>query len=256
MTQSPKNALQAPDPSAPNAITISTSGVVRTLGVIIGLLLCASTAAAVWNAFGLQPDVYPLFFVDHEANLPTYFSAMQLLFAATLLAAIASLEHRKGSPFSVHWWVLALGFALMSADEICSVHERLIKPIRSLFGARQLGIFHFAWVVPAIIAVIGAGGYFWRFLGHLSRSTRREFVVAAVLYLGGAIGMEMVGGRHAELYGQANHGYLIYSTLEEGLEMVGSLVFIRALLRHLAVNHGSLVLGIQALASSARLPRE
>jgi hypothetical protein len=61
--------------------------------------------------------------------------------------------------------------------------------------------------------------------------------MAATFYIGGAIGVELIGSHHAELYGYENWTYSMIATLEESLEMAGLIVFIWALLKHCADNY-------------------
>jgi hypothetical protein len=58
--------------------------------------------------------------------------------------------------------------------------------------------------------------------------------MAASIYLGGAIGIELIGSSHAELHGYENWAYSMIATLEESLEMTGLIVFIWALLKYSA----------------------
>lgn len=61
--------------------------------------------------------------------------------------------------------------------------------------------------------------------------------MAATLYLGGAIGVEMAGGRYAELHGTNNWTYSMIVTVEESLEIAGLIVFIWALLKYCTDNY-------------------
>jgi hypothetical protein len=60
---------------------------------------------------------------------------------------------------------------------------------------------------------------------------------AATLFLGGALGVELVGSRYAEFHGGENLTYNIIATVEESLEMAGVIVFIYALLKYIADNY-------------------
>ena len=244
-----KPALTASSP-----VSISVSGVVHFLSACIVFLLGASILSTVLHSLGVRPNAHALLYVDAEANLPTYYSALQLLAAGVLLGAIALVERRKEGQFGLQWLVLSLGFILMSVDETCSLHEKLIQPVRSLLGARELGVFYFAWIIPALIFVGFAGVYFWKFLWHLPPTSRRDFVVAAALFLGGAIGLEMLGGQADEAHGRQGT-YLLWTHLEEGLEMFGILYFIRALLHHLTAMDGrfAVVLAADDATSPSRI---
>lgn len=131
------------------------------------------------------------------------------------------------------------GFLYIAFDEAFQIHEKLIWPFQRLIGEDNLGIFYFAWVIPAIFIVIMLGLFFLKFLLYLSVTERNRFLLAAALYLGGAIGMELIGGRHVELYGEENWGYSTITTLEESLEMAGLIFFIWALLKYCEAHYSS-----------------
>lgn len=176
----------------------------------------------------------PLFNLDAEGNIPTYFSVLLMLFAALLLAVIAVFYRKQKIPHVSKWAILSFGFLSMAFDEAFQVHERLISPFRTLLGDNNLGVFYFAWVIPGIALVIVFGLFFLRFLMHLPSRTRRRFLIAATLYIGGTIGFELIGGRYVELHGARNWMYIMIATVEESLEMVGLIVFIWALLEYCA----------------------
>jgi hypothetical protein len=171
-----------------------------------------------------------------EHNLPTYFSVLLILFLTLLLAVIATLNLKHRMPHASKWVILSFGFLCMAFDEAFQVHERLNIPVGTLFGAGSLGVLYFPWVVPGIALVVVLGLFFLRFLLHLPVPTRFRFLMAAALYVGGAIGVELIGGRHAELHGYENWAYSLIATLEESLEMAGLIVFIWALLSYCAGN--------------------
>ena len=59
--------------------------------------------------------------------------------------------------------------------------------------------------------------------------------MAATLYIGGVIGMELFGGSFPELHGsRAFFLPLMITTVEESLEMAGVIIFIWALLVYIA----------------------
>jgi hypothetical protein len=62
-------------------------------------------------------------------------------------------------------------------------------------------------------------------------------MVAATLFIGGALGFELVGGRWVELHGKENLTCSMIATVEESLEMAGVIVFIYALLKYIAENY-------------------
>ena len=60
--------------------------------------------------------------------------------------------------------------------------------------------------------------------------------MAATIYIGGALGTELIGGHYADLHGNNTWTYSMIVTVEESLEMAGLIVFIWALLKYCADN--------------------
>ena len=213
---------------------------VGVLGAVAYLLVLLSVAGQL-SKFGLGsaflPGLVSLFYVDMENNIPTYFSVWLLLCAAFLLTVIARLSGQQRMPHASKWVILSFGFLFMALDEAFQFHERLNIPVGTLLGDGSLGVFYFAWVIPGIVLVSVLGLYFLRFLLDLPAATALRFLLAAIFYIGGAIGVELIGSRHAELHGYENWIYSMIATLEESLEMAGLIVFIWALLNYCADNY-------------------
>ncbi|MDD3374154.1 MAG: hypothetical protein PHY73_00300 [Candidatus Omnitrophica bacterium] len=174
------------------------------------------------------------FHLDHEQNIPTYFSSLILLFSAGLLGIIAALERKKKKANSSYWAWLAFIFLFFSLDETAVLHEEMIIPLREALCAT--GIFYFTWVIPGIIFILFFGILFLRFFLQLPRETKFLFKISAILYIGGALGCDLFGGWFSFSFGEKNLIYFVITTIEETLEMTGVAVFIYALLRYLCVN--------------------
>ena len=58
-------------------------------------------------------------------------------------------------------------------------------------------------------------------------------ILAAILYVGGALGFEMITAGWFELYDDENIPYILLVTAEEALEISGMLVFVYARLRYI-----------------------
>lgn len=178
--------------------------------------------------------------LDNEENIPTFFTVIILLFAAQLLAVIAVLKYQKNEIDVAKWYILSFGFLAMAFDEAFRFHEKATGPLRPVLrdhlDVTHLGVLHFSWVVPAIFLVLGFAIYFIRFVFRLPPSTRRAVFIAATLYLGGAIGMELIGGLYVATHGFGTPVYIILTTIEESLEITGVIVFIYALLQYLSAS--------------------
>ena len=197
--------------------------------------------------------------LDNENNIPTWYSSSTLLFSAILLAVIGLANKRWSHPYAFQWLGLAAIFLYMSLDEAASLHEMidLLNPVLKPVGYFH-GLLFFTWVVFGAIFVLVVALAYLRFLAALPIQTRSLFLIAGGLYVGGALGIEILGARHAYLYGFGNNfAYAMYVACEEGLEMLGNVVFLYALLIHL----GSTMRGVQILVGNEsglqenRLPR-
>ncbi|MDY6919155.1 MAG: hypothetical protein SV765_02955 [Pseudomonadota bacterium] len=178
---------------------------------------------------------------NSERNVPTLFSTLLLLIASTLLFIIAVNQKAQGG-FPKAWLGLSLIFLFLGVDEISSIHEHFTLPAREAFGAS--GLFYFAWVIPYGVALLILAAVYFRFLMALPKPTLVLFIISGVVFVSGAIGFEMLGGRHDELTKDKGTLHQIYYTCEELLEMLGVAIFIYALLRYIVDYSQSLVISI------------
>lgn len=167
--------------------------------------------------------------MDSEHSLPAWFSSFLLLLCAIELALITRAKSQKSERFVKHWAFLAIFFFLMSIDESASIHELVIRPLRNAFDLR--GVFYFSWVIPAFFVVAAIAIAYIPFFLHLPRKTALMFCLAGSLYVGGALGMELVGGYFADKYGYNHPAYILSATIEESLEIIGLLIFLATLFR-------------------------
>jgi len=222
-----------------------------TGGVAVILVLISSGMHALYylgghsNMFGLLP----YFNLDRERNIPTFYSVALLLFAALLLLIIRAMEAKARARGSRMWGILAGGFILLALDELVSIHEKLSVPVRTVLGIEKAGVFYYSWIVPGLVAILAVGFFFLRFWLRLPNRTRILFAVAGFLYVGGAIGMEMVGGSYVTIHGNATAAYAVIATVEETLELAGVVLFIRALLGYLAAMHCTISVRLTARES-------
>lgn len=231
-----------------NQIAVNSLAIAFVLGAIAFVLVLISFVGQVAKLL-LGYDFTKLlriFDLSLEMNFPTYFSVLLMIFISFLLALIALLTCKHKYPYVSKWVILSFGFLLMAYDEGFQVHEDLVGVARPLIGDGPLGFFYYAWVVPGIVLVCILFLFFFRFLYSLPAVPRFNFVIAAIVYLSGCIGFEMIGGRYEELYGYGRYNplygyedftYNMISTVEESLELAGLIFFVYALLEYLADNY-------------------
>jgi hypothetical protein len=207
--------------------------------IIVGLGITCIVTQVVRVRFNMRSvGLIAAFDMNREANVPTLFSTLLLLAAGFLLWVIARGRKEQGRDFCWHWTLLAMVFFYLAADEAVGFHELLIVPLRNLLNAG--GVLYFTWVIPGILVVLGLGIYYLRFLLHLDIVDRIRFIIAGAIYVGGAIGVEMIGGHYYWLTNRSKDlTYAFITTLEESMEMAGITLFIFALLdymgRHLPI---------------------
>lgn len=221
-------------------LSIDIRRFVHALFFIVGILLLASFSGQLIR-FGLGYDsvkgMVQLFNVNQEQNIPTFFSVSLALFNVLLALLIADGARKAGEADARYWFVIAAGFFFLAFDEAFQVHERMTAPTQAILGTRDLGIFYFSWVIPGILGVCVLGLVFMRFLLRQPSRTRRGFVLAAAIYFGGCLGMEMLSGAYMEARGIGPvHSFL--TTVEEGMEMSGLIWFIKTFVENLAHRSG------------------
>lgn len=223
-----------------NQLSLNPSAIARMLGLVVCFLIFASIMGQLATfVFGHDyvKGLVPLFNLRLERNIPTFFSMLLLLLSSLLLTCITLLNWKQRIPHVSKWAILSCGFFFMAYDEAFQVHEKLSKPFHGLLGDNTLGgFFVYSWVIPGLAIVCFLGILFLRFLLHLPAKTRIRFLIAATMYIGGAIGVEMIGGRYFVFHSNQNLTYNMISTLEESLELAGLVVFIWALLKYCADN--------------------
>ena len=95
---------------------------------------------------------------------------------------------------------------------------------------------YFFWVVPYAFFVFIVLLAFLRFLSHLPRNTLLLFLGAGAIYVGAALGVELLDSKMSYLLDQgADVGRLVtaISSVKEVREMMGIIVFIYALLSYM-----------------------
>ena len=225
-----------------NQISLKPALIAWVLGLVAFFLIIASVIGQLIMGPDLPSNVKTFinyFYVDYELNFPTGFSSFLLLISALLLLVITILESNRSAPYVPKWALLSFCFLCLSTDEALQFHEKLIQPMRIFLGdsyLSHLGIFYWPWVIPGIVTVLIFAIYFSRFLLKLNLKSRLSFLIAAVLYVSGAIGFELIGARYVALHGENLTYTTLITTVEEGMEMSGVIVFIWALLVYISDN--------------------
>ena len=191
------------------------------------VLTVAARVAQELTPGSVTANALHFFDATFEQSVPTLFSTLLLMACAALLAAVAAgATAQRG-----RWWLLCAVLAFLALDEAVGFHEASVPPLRRLFDAT--GFLYLTWVVPGAVFVVLLVVAVRPLARELSSRERRALAAAAVLFFGGAIGLELVEGRIIDEHGESAAGLIPVATTQELLEMLGAVLFLIVLMERL-----------------------
>lgn len=226
-------------------VVLAPARIGRLLFVFLALLALGQVLGLIASYFFGYDDTYglvSLFNLDAEHNVPSYFSTCLLLLNAVLFLAVWRAA-RAGGRHTV-WLLLALVFLFLSLDEDVALHERLSTPMRALFNT--YGLLYFAWVIPYLVLVALLAAITLPVLRRQDQEIRFGFGLAAILYLSGSVGFEMLSGWYIEGRPDVDFTFGVLALFEETLEMAGLIVLTHTLLSLLGREYRGFVFRIPA----------
>lgn len=217
-------------------LIIPAKKVLIWLLIILGLLLILHILGQyLWHISGWT---YSSFYIDRfnmneEISIPTWFATILLLASSGFLWIIGIIKTQSKDIFAKYWKILAGIFLFLSIDEGSSIHEILSVLVGTPLKIYE-GMFYYAWVIPIFFLLIILAFLFFKFWQNLYASTRWLFFWAGLLYIGGALGVEMLGSYYVTKLGGHDFNYFLLVSVEEGLEKLGIIIFVYALIKYLA----------------------
>ena len=199
------------------------------LAITAGFLVAHCVVQVGIYGFGAEKHWLDSLNMDRELNLPTLFSSSLLLISALLMQR---LGHNSNPDAADDWRLLSKIFIFLALDEALQIHEILIIP-----GLRHQvhPALASTWVVPYAALALIMLWKFRSFLGSIPRATATGLLRSGAVYVGGAIGMEMIGSFavRSSLIRLHSPWYGAITGLEEALELIGIILLIDALMRAL-----------------------
>ena len=195
------------------------------LGIIMAVLVLVHVLAMQANfnhalglkeRFGFDYWHVAMFDLDEEESFGTWFNSGILMMAAVLMIHQARILRDQG-PWYVWWLVLGIGFGFMSVDEVVGMHE---------FMNTMMG--NTPWTLVGFLILLSVALAYLPFLWHHRGRTGRLFLLAGAIYGGGAVGVE-----HFTDDDVNSLHYNMWTALEEGMEMLGVILLIYAVLDHM-----------------------
>ena len=174
-----------------------------------------------------------------EMNPPTWFKMVPLLLCSLLLAAIAYIIKRNGGRYALQWGAMSVVFAVMSMDEVGTLHEHYIWNLRGRWPDNIL--LRYAWVYPLAVVVLLFVLASLRVLFDLPWEYRLLFIASGFLYVLGALGLEMLSEAQVEHFDQlnvplqdrdSNIPYIALQSFKDFLKLSGSFLFLYSLMRY------------------------
>ncbi|WP_288901557.1 hypothetical protein [uncultured Sneathiella sp.] len=217
--------------------------------IAIAILLVTLSLYVNIQAYGYNrwhPTLVDLLSVDSESNISSYFSTIVLLLASFVLFSIGLIRRAEKNKDFKYWLGLAFIFLYLSVDENISIHEKIIKVYWWFFTPSDFD--NFVWLIPYGGFVLALAIIYWKFIFSLPTRTWLFFGLSGILFVGGALGMEVIGGLYIgtswyqpiDWNKHADGTYYIISAIEESCEMLGVIIFLYALLAYAERTWGGL----------------
>lgn len=218
------------------------------LVVVVPLVIVLSLfgALAIYSTFvlghGTVRGLVPLFLLNAEGNIPTFFSSANLVFCGVLLLLTGHGAKTSGRPFASAWSFLGLLALFLAVDEGVQIHELLDRNrewTNGLFEAT--GVLAGPWVVVYGTLVLGLLAGYARFFLHLPTRYRLLFAFGVTLFVGASIGVEMLGSQEWTASGKS-FLFEIINWIEEVFEMSAVTLINASLLSYIQTRHGPLTI--------------
>lgn len=194
----------------------------NALKILLILAVCHALVltylSETYHLSSIKHLLYDLFYFEKEKNIPSLFSGLLLLYSGYILIKISQYGKAALDPKATHWKVMAYVFIFLACDEWFVIHESFNKiPI---FAAETLEQKP-TWILFYAVPLLGLSAYYLPFFQKMPVKTLVKMFAAAACFLFGATFLEFI-----------NYGvkYPMMVLLEDGFEIIGTLIFIETLL--------------------------
>jgi hypothetical protein len=200
---------------------------------------------------GQSHGLLRLFDVSGESNVPEWYSAITLGLSSVLLLVIGLVKKGERDRFAWYWLFMSIVFCFLSLDEAACIHEGVGSLMSN--SVKTGGALSYGWVIPWGLFTLGFAFLYFRFLAALPRRTAVLMVISGAIYVGGALGFELLEGYLDEKLGALSMTEVLVRAGEELLEMGGILLFNFTLLRYIETQIGPILIGLGKF-SAGKMP--
>ncbi len=189
-----------------------------------------------WNVNGLAP----LFNVEFEQNVPSWFASMLHLLTSIACFLTSALVKRSRRKHLAHWLLLGFVFCYFSLDEAATIHETLSHDIFQ--GAPVF----WRWIIPGVLLVSAVSWILLPFIKSLPITTSRQMTLGWCVFFGSALGVESL--QHMVVYFSSEQSlmFALCASIEECGEMCGVILILRAILVYIGDEFGEVRLNFSA----------
>lgn len=216
-------------------LNFSSGRFVRLLSTLTFLLVLLHIISLGFISYDINPFSEVLvekFSLEGEGNFPAFFSAFILLLAAVLFLTIGSATRLKKEFAWGYWFGLAVIFFFLSLDEATQIHEKLDTDL--IWSSFNLtGLVAWPWVILYGSLSLCVGIFYFRFWLGLPGRFRFAFALAAAVYVGSALGFEMLEALEYTTQGGATARFVVLTSLEEIFEMTAIVYLIATQFKYL-----------------------
>ena len=214
-------------------ITLSHRKIIWFFSTIALVLISIHTIILIMYFIINDPKVFGfvhMFDLDMERNIPTFFSSILLLFSGFLFYVLSFLSKVSKDPMPTHryWFGLSLVFTFLAIDENAKIHEQIGDFTKQFIDVG--GYLYYPWVISYVMLTLILAIVYFKFFLSMPKKLFLAFMLAAFIFLSGAIGFELIGANESSIHGTSTIRYSILYTIEESLEMFGVIYLIHILL--------------------------
>ena len=229
-------------PAKPVFITLSIAAVVLALmGFGADYAGTLEDKDLLW-AFAWQFDF------GQEGNFINWYQSVTLFGCAVLAGIVAFLNRHAGRPRTALWALMAVVMAFVAVDEAAQIHDRTLNTVIAALtgdaapakGGEDGAFGSSKWMLVYLPGALVLGALYFRFFLALPKRTRWGFVIAASLYIGGAVGVELLFEQFSADGGGDTMGSFALDATSELGEMLGVAVFAGTLVAYLSREFGEL----------------
>lgn len=198
------------------ALTLLSITFMLILFHFIAMNIYFNTELGLKKSLGLKYWHVELFDLDAEESFGTWFSTLLLFLISRILFRHSYYEKEYSCQKEETWWkswfAIAIGFSLLSLDEVVGIHE-YVNSLVKIYGYR--------WTHVGFPLVVLCTLIFLPFYWHLPGKFKMLFALSGMIYFGGAIGVEHFTDERVNTL-----HYNMWTILEEGMEISGCILMI------------------------------